>query len=58
MERERVHSVTIRERRRKASRWFTVRVCLLLALIGGLAYSVWLSPWAKADHPVRIETVH
>jgi len=53
-----VHSVTIRERRRKASRWFTVRVCLLLALIGGLAYSVWLSPWAKADHPVRIETVH
>lgn len=56
MERERVHSLTIRERRRRASRWFTLRVCLLLALIGGLAYSAWLAPWAKAAHPVRVET--
>jgi hypothetical protein len=57
MERERVHSLTIRERRRQASRWFTLRVCLLTALIGGLAYSAWLAPWAKADHPVRVEAV-
>ena len=57
MERERVHSVTIRERRRRASRWFTLRVCLLLSLIGGLAYSAWLAPWAKAARPVHVETV-
>ena len=57
MERERMHALTIRERRKQASRWFTLRVCLLLVLIGGLAYSAWLSPWAKASHPVRIETV-
>jgi hypothetical protein len=57
MERERVHSLTIRERRRRASRWFTLRVCLLLVLIGGLAYSAWLAPFDKAAHPVRVETV-
>ena len=57
MERERVHSLTIRERRRRAARWFAARVCLLLALIGGLAYSAWLAPWAKTPHPVQIETV-
>lgn len=58
MERERVHSLTIRERRRRAARWFAVRVALLLVLIGGLAYSAWFAPWAKAPHPVRIENVH
>ena len=57
MERERMHALTIRERRRRAGRWFTLRVCLLLVLIGSVAYSAWLSPWAKAPHPVRVETV-
>jgi hypothetical protein len=52
-----MHPLTIRERRRRASSWFAARVCLLLVLIGGLAYSVWLAPWAKAPHPVRIEIV-
>ena len=52
-----MHALTIRERRKRASRWFNVRVFLLLAAIGGLAYSAWLSPWAKAPHPVQIETV-
>jgi hypothetical protein len=51
-----MHALTIRERRKRASRWFALRVCLLLVLIGGLAYSAWLAPWAKAPHPVRIET--
>ena len=50
-------ALTIRERRRRASRWFALRVCVLVVLIGGLAYSAWLAPWAKAPHPVQIETV-
>ncbi len=57
MERERVHSLTIRERRKQASRWFNFRVFLLLAMIGGLAYTAWQSPWAKAAGPVHITTV-
>jgi hypothetical protein len=52
-----MHPLTIRERRRRSSRWFTLRVCLLLALIGGVAYSAWLAPWAKTPPPVRVETV-
>ena len=51
-----MHALTIHERRKRASRWFALRVCLLLFLIGGLAYSAWLAPWAKSPHPVRIET--
>ena len=58
MERERVHSLTIRERRKQASQWFNFRVFLLLAMIVGLGYSAWLSPWAKASGPVRVEIGH
>lgn len=52
-----MHSLTIRERRKRASKWFTLRVCLLLVLTGGVAYSAWLAPWARAAHPVRVEMV-
>ncbi len=46
----------IRERRRRATRWFLLRVLLLLVLIGAVTYSAWFAPWAKPVREVRIET--
>jgi cell division septal protein FtsQ len=40
----------LRERRRRAARWFLARVFVLLVLIGGVAYAAWFAPWAR---PVR-----
>ena len=45
----------LRERRRKATRWFVVRVCVLLLLIGAIAYSAWFAPWARPARQVRTE---
>lgn len=45
----------LRERRKRAARWFTLRVGLLLILIGGIAYVSWFAPQARRPQPVRIE---
>lgn len=45
----------LRERRKRASRWFALRVCLLLALIGGVAYAAWFAPQARRPLPVQLE---
>ena len=47
---------TLRERRQRATRWYVLRVLLLLGLIGGLTYSAWFAPWAKPVREIRIET--
>ncbi len=52
-----MHSLTIRERRRRAAKWFWARVLLLTLVIGGVAYSAWFSPWARAPHAVVVETL-
>ena len=48
----------LKERRRRATRCFVIRVCVLLTLIGAIAYSAWWAPWARPSHraPV-VETV-
>jgi cell division septal protein FtsQ len=46
----------LRERRRRAARWFTARVCLLLLLIAAVAYSAWFAPWARAVRHIAVET--
>ncbi len=48
--------ITLRERRRRAGRWFLIRVGMLLLLMGLLAYSAWFAPWAKPVRHVPIET--
>ncbi len=52
-----MHSLTIRERRRRAARWFWVRVSLLALVIGGVAYAAWFSPQAKVARPVHMEVL-
>lgn len=48
----------LKERRRRATRWFVVRVCVLLTLIGAIAYSAWLAPWARPSrHAPVVEMV-
>jgi len=32
-----------------------VRACLLLLLIGAVAYSAWFAPWARPVRAVQIE---
>ncbi|HZO89193.1 MAG TPA: hypothetical protein VFB38_12735 [Chthonomonadaceae bacterium] len=49
--------LTMRERRRRATRRFVLRVCLLLLLMGAVTYSAWFAPWAKPVHNVEIERV-
>lgn len=44
-------------RRRTASRAFIVRVTLLIALIAGVAYFAWFSPWAKPVKSLKIESL-
>jgi cell division septal protein FtsQ len=45
----------LRERRRRATRWFLLRVCALLVLMGAIAYSAWFAPWARPVRQVKIE---
>ena len=47
--------ISIRERRRRATREYVLRVCLLLLLMGGVAYAAWFAPRA---HPARSVEVH
>jgi cell division septal protein FtsQ len=49
--------ISIRERRRKATRGFVVRVCLLLLLMGGVAYAAWLAPWARPARTVEVQVI-
>jgi hypothetical protein len=44
------------ERKHKASQAFMLRVGILLALMGGVAYAAWFAPWAKPIHALKIET--
>ncbi|HLJ54385.1 MAG TPA: hypothetical protein VKT77_05045 [Chthonomonadaceae bacterium] len=44
-------------RRRNASRAFILRVTLLMALIGGVAYIAWFSPWARPVKTLRVVSV-
>ncbi|HLK55314.1 MAG TPA: hypothetical protein VKU00_02040 [Chthonomonadaceae bacterium] len=48
----------LRERRLRATRWYVLRVLLLLLLIGGLTYSAWFAPWAKLVQEVQVEVTH
>ena len=45
----------LKERRRRAARWFLFRVSLLLLLIGGIAYSAWFAPWARPVREIKME---
>ena len=45
----------LRQQRQRASRQFTLRVFLLLTLIGGVAYAAWFAPWSRHVANVRIE---
>jgi hypothetical protein len=48
-------SSPLRERRKRASRRFLVRVVLLISLICGVAYVSWYAPWARTARGVRME---
>ena len=47
---------TLQQRRRDATRWFLLRVTLLIALTAGIAYAAWFAPWAKPARYVAVET--
>jgi cell division septal protein FtsQ len=46
--------LSLRERRRRATRWFLLRVLVLLLLIGAVTYSAWFAPWDKPVRAVQI----
>lgn len=45
----------LRRQRQRKARNFALRVSLLLALIGGVAYAAWFAPWSRHAAPVKIE---
>ena len=51
-----MRDLPLRERRRRATRRFLGRVCLLLLLIGGVTYAAWLAPWARPVRSIEITT--
>jgi cell division septal protein FtsQ len=44
-------------RRRKAARGFLGRVCLLIGLMGLVAYGAWFAPWAKPQSKIPVISV-
>ena len=47
----------LRERRQRATRWFTARVFLLVVLIGLIAYGAWIAPRTQRSQKVLVEVV-
>lgn len=47
--------MTLQERRRREARQFVMKVLLLLALIGGVAYGAWLAPTVRQPGEALVE---
>lgn len=57
MQREEYRALSpLRERRRRATRLFVLRVCVLLLLIGAVTYSAWFAPWAQPVKEIPIKS--
>lgn len=45
----------LKARRLRATRLYALRVSLLLALMGVIAYAAWFAPWAQPVPQVKVE---
>jgi hypothetical protein len=45
----------MRERRKRATRVFYIKVAFVTLMIGAISYAAWLAPWARTKHTPTVE---